>query len=59
MDSQEKRIAKRNKRSDEIAYRTDGTNHQISAKGDTAKGLAAAASAIFGFAIGFFLVSRN
>lgn len=57
MANQETRIAKRPRQNDGIVYRTDGKNHQLSAKGDTAKGLAAAGSAIAGFVIGLLLTS--
>jgi hypothetical protein len=58
MDNQEKRIAKREKRDKEIVYMTDGTRHHVSAKGDTADGLAAAGAAILGFVVGVFLTRR-
>jgi len=58
MENKEKRIAKRRKQNDELVYTTDGSRHHVSAKGDTAKGLAAATSAIVGFIIGIFLASR-
>jgi len=45
------------RQSDEIEINTNGRNHQIKAKGDTAKGIAAAASAVGGFIIGLLLMS--
>ncbi|MDR1836457.1 MAG: hypothetical protein LBQ89_02255 [Treponema sp.] len=44
------------RQADEIVMNSDGKNHQIEAKGDAAKGLAAAASAVGGFVIGFLLM---
>jgi len=44
--------------SDEIELNTSGKNHQVRAKGNTAKGIAVAASAIVGFAVGLLLVRR-
>ena len=44
------------RQSDEIEINTNGRNHQVKAKGDAAKGLAAAASAVGGFIIGFLLM---
>jgi len=58
MIEQERRIEKKQKRNEEIEYTTDGENHKFKAKGDTAKGLAVAASAITGFVIGYILMRR-
>jgi len=58
MENREKRIAKRRKQNEELVYTTEGSKHHVSAKGDTAKGLAAASSAILGFVVGIFLASR-
>jgi hypothetical protein len=41
-----------------IKFGTDGKNHQVTLKGDAAKGLIAAASALFGFTVGFLLNRR-
>jgi len=44
--------------SDEIEINSSGKNHQIKAKGDSAKGLAASLSVLGGFIIGFLLIRR-
>jgi len=46
------------RQSDEIEISTNGKNHQVKAKGNTAKGIAVAASAIAGFAVALLLVRR-
>jgi osmotically-inducible protein OsmY len=43
-------------KSDEIKVRTQ--NHEVEIKGDVAKGIAVAASAVLGFAIGFLLARK-
>jgi len=43
---------------DGIEISTDGRNHRVKASGNTAKGVAVAASAIVGFAVGFLLARR-
>jgi len=44
------------KQSDRIVVRTDGKKHEVEMDGDVAKGIAAALSAILGFAAGIFLL---
>jgi hypothetical protein len=44
------------KPSDKIVYRTDGKKREVEIDGDVAKGIAAALSAILGFAAGLFLL---
>ena len=44
------------RQSNEIMISSDGRTHQVKAQGDVAKGIAAAASAAAGFAIGFLLM---
>ena len=57
MQEQDKSIEVRRRKDDKVVYSTDGKNHQVTVRGDAAKGVAAAASAAFGFIIGFILMS--
>jgi hypothetical protein len=44
--------------SDEIEINSSGKSHQIKARGDSAKGLAASLSVLCGFIVGFLLIRR-
>ena len=55
MNEQGKEIANQRPQSSGFVYTTNGENHQISAKGPAANGLAVAASAIIGFIVGYFI----
>ena len=56
MNNEKEENANQQPEPDEFKYSTDGKNHKFEAKGDAAKGLAAAASAIVGFIIGVYLM---
>ena len=56
MSNEKEENANQQPEPDEFVYSTDGKSHKVEAKGDAAKGLAVAASAIGGFIIGVFLM---
>jgi hypothetical protein len=58
MNEQGKEIANRRPQSSGFVYTTNGVNHRISTRGPAANGLAAAASAVIGFIIGYIIYRK-
>ena len=53
-----KEIKESHHQSDEIEINRSGKTHQIKARGNAAKGLAASLSVLCGFIVGFLLIRR-